>query len=225
MSSSLTLTPGVISYLQAANRPEHAVMERCRAETERDHAESVGMMISPEQGAFLSFLVRVLNARDAIELGVFTGYSSMAVALTMRERHGSDARLVACDVNAATMTRANEYFREAGVDDVVEPRVGDALASLEHLLDSGENNGFDFIFVDADKAGYPSYYEPVLALLRTGGLAVFDNMLWGGAVAEPSRTDADTVALRQLAETAKADERVDMALTSIGDGLLVCMKR
>ncbi|MCG8440718.1 MAG: class I SAM-dependent methyltransferase [Caulobacterales bacterium] len=225
MSGSIGLTPELVSYVRAANGPEHPVMARCREETALGFPRLVNMMISPEQATFLQFLVRVMNARDALEIGVFTGYSALAVAMAMRERHGGEARLVACDLNQAHMTRAASYFQAAEVDDVVEPRVGPAATSLDHLIDSGEEGGFDFAFIDADKTGYAGYFEQVLTLLRPGGVMAFDNMLWEGDVADPAKRDADTAALRKLADRAKDDPRVDVSMTNIGDGVLFCAKR
>lgn len=224
MSRSIGLTPEIEAYVRAANRDEHPVLARCREETAGLGA-AARMQISPEQGAFLQLLARMLNARDALEAGVFTGYSAMAVALAMKERHGEEARLVACDVSAEHMSRAAGYFAAAGVADVIEPRVGGALESFDHLLESGEAGQFDFIFIDADKTGYPDYYDRALELLRPGGAVVCDNVLWSGDVADPSSADEETRALRAVAEKAKADARVDFAFTAIGDGLLICLKR
>lgn len=225
MSRSIGLTAEVEVYVRAANREEHPVLARCREETARELPDLKAMQISPEQGAVLQLLAAMTKARDAIEIGVFTGYSALAVALAMKARHGEEARLVACDISEEHMGRAVRYFEAADVADVIEPRVGHATASLEALIEAGEEGGFDLAFIDADKPGYLAYYERVLDLLRPGGVMAFDNVLWSGDVADPKKTDADTEALRAVAQKARADDRVDIAFTTIGDGLLICVKR
>jgi caffeoyl-CoA O-methyltransferase len=225
MSRSIGLTPELEAYVRGANRAEHDVLRRCREETARDHADTANMQISPEQGAFLQLLASLTNARDAIEVGVFTGYSAVATALRMHERHGEEARLIACDVSEDYMRQACGYVQAAGVAAVIEPRVGPALASLDQLLGEGEAGGFDLAFVDADKTGYVDYHDRIVELLRPGGVVAYDNVLWDGDVADPSKTDADTEALRAIADKAKRDPRVDVAFTAIGDGLLLCVKR
>ncbi len=225
MSRSIGLTPEIESYVRAANRDEHPVLKRCREETARDLGAQMNMQISPEQGAFLQLLASLTQARDALEIGVFTGYSAVATALRMKQRHGDEARLIACDISEDFMGRAAVYFEAAGVRDIIEPRVGPALASLDQLLEEGEADGFDLAFVDADKPGYVAYHDRVVALLRPGGVVAYDNVLWSGDVANPAKTDADTAGLRAIAEMAKADDRVDVAFTTIGDGLLLCAKR
>jgi caffeoyl-CoA O-methyltransferase len=182
------------------------------------------MQISPEQGGFMQVVARMLNARRAIEVGVFTGYSSTATALALKALHGADARLVACDISEPFMGRARGYWRDAGVADVIEARIGPAAGSLQGLIDAGET-GFDMAFLDADKTGYDSYYELCLTLLRPGGVILIDNMLWSGAVADPAANDPDTSALRALAGKIHADDRVDATLATIGDGLSIVVKR
>lgn len=224
MSRSYGLNADATAYVRAANREEPPALLRCREETAALGGSAV-MQISPEQGAFLQMLVRMIGARDAIELGVFTGYSATAVALAMRDRHHGEARLIACDVSEEHMARAVLTFEAAGVADVVEPRIGPGLKSLDDLIAAGEAERFDFAFIDADKPGYSDYYDRLMTLLRPGGVMAFDNVLWSGAVFDPAKADPDTVALRAVAEKAKADDRVDVAFTTIGDGLLICQKR
>jgi len=225
MSRSIGLTPEIETYVRAANRDEHPALVRCREETASDMPDLQAMQISPEQGAVLQLLAVMTNARDALEIGVFTGYSAVATAITMRARHGDEARLVACDISETYMSRAMGYAEAAGVSAVIEPRVGPAVASLDALIDSDEADGFDLAFIDADKPGYGDYYDRVLQLLRPGGVMTFDNVLWSGSVADPGKTSDDTKALRAIAEKARADDRVDIAFTAIGDGLLICVKR
>jgi caffeoyl-CoA O-methyltransferase len=222
MSGSLGLSDNLVSYLRAHNGPEHPVPTQCRAEAESAHTT---LQISAEQGAFMAFLVRMLRAKRAIEVGVYTGYSSIVVALALQDRHGPDAHLLALDISKPWTDKARGYWRAAGVDGVIALELGDAVASLDAHLAAGEAGSFDFAFIDADKGGYPTYYERCLALLRPGGLMVFDNMLWNGAVADRRVRDVDTTALRAVAGLADEDRRVDRTLIAVGDGLLLCMKR
>ena len=223
MSASMGLSDNVKAYVQHWGVREHPALARCRADTAAD-ARAV-MQISPEQGALMQVLVRALRVRRALEVGVFTGYSSTAVALAMKAIHGSDAEFVACDLSEDFVHRARGYWREAGLQDVITPRVGPGAESLQGLIDEGGEGAFDLMFIDADKTGYDTYYELGLRLLRPGGLMLIDNMLWSGAVAEPGAASADTVALRALAAKIHADDRVDMTLATVGDGLSVVVKR
>lgn len=223
MSTSLGLSSEIVSYLADVNPPEHPVLARCRAETAR--LPQAQMQISAEQGAFMQVLVRMIAAKRAFEVGVFTGYSSLAVALTMKELHGPGARLLACDINEDWCAKAQGYWREAGVDGMIDLNIAPAADTLDHRLQAREAGHYDFGFIDADKTGYDAYYERGLKLLRPGGVLLFDNMLWSGRVVEASDQSADTIALRALAKKAKADPRVHAAMTNVGDGLLICAKR
>ncbi|MGE3928995.1 MAG: class I SAM-dependent methyltransferase [Hyphomonadaceae bacterium] len=223
MSSSLGLTPDLVRYLADANPPEHPILRRCREETQK--MPMARMQISAEQGAFMAALARMINARRAFEVGVFTGYSSLALALTMQDMHGRDAFLLACDISAEWTDKARDYWREAGVDGIVDLNLAPAAETLDRRLQAREEGTYDLGFVDADKTGYDSYYERGLRLLRVGGVMLFDNVLWSGKVADPTQKDEDTVALRALAQKARADARVHVAMTNIGDGLLMVVKR
>jgi O-methyltransferase len=223
MSRSLGLTPDLIAYLALANPEEHPVLAQCRAETAALGGVS-RMQISPEQGALMQLLARLVQARRAVEVGVFTGYSTLAVALTMRELHGARARITACDISQAWGAKAQEYWRAAGVAESIDLVIGPAADSLQAMLDAGEAGSVDLAFVDADKTGYGVYYELCLSLLRPGGLVLFDNVLWSGAVADPGITDVDTEALRAVARNAKSDPRVHAVMAGVGDGLLLCVK-
>lgn len=222
MSSSLGLTPELVRYLAQTNPPEHPALARCREETAR--LAGAQMQISAEQAAFMQTLVRMLNAKRAFEVGVFTGYSALATALSMKQLHPAGAKLLACDVSAEWTTKARYYWREAQVDDVIELVLAPASDTLDARIAAGEAGGYDFGFIDADKTGYDAYYERGLQLLRQGGVMLFDNVLWSGRVADPADTTPDTTALRALAQKARADARVHAAMTSIGDGLLICVK-
>ena len=223
MSSSLGLSPELIGYLASANPPEHAALKRCREETQA--MPMAQMQISAEQGAFMQNLARMLNAKRAFEIGVFTGYSALATALALKDMHGPAARLLACDVSEEWTAKARDYWREAEVGDVIDLRIASALETMDARIAAGEGGQYDLGFVDADKTGYDAYYERGLKLLRRGGVMLFDNMLWSGRVADPADTSDDTTALRALAAKARGDVRVHAALTNIGDGLLMVLKR
>lgn len=223
MSSSLGLSPDLIRYLAQTNPPEHPALARCREETAS--MPEARMQISAEQGAFMQLLARILNAKRAFEIGVFTGYSALATALALKDMHPLGAHLLACDINEHWTTRARGYWREAQVDDVIDLVLAPAADTMHKRIASGQAGSYDLGFVDADKTGYDAYYERGLQLLRPGGVMLFDNMLWGGKVADPADTSADTTALRALAAKARGDARVHAAMTSIGDGLLMVVKR
>jgi caffeoyl-CoA O-methyltransferase len=225
MSSSFGLPKPVIDYVERVGVREHPALLHCREATHRDLADHIDMQISPEQGAVMGVLARATNARRAVEVGVFTGYSSTAVALALKANHGADAKLYACDISEEFVGKARRVWREAGVEDVIETRIGPAADSLKGLLEEGLWGAIDLAFIDADKTGYDAYYELVLQLLRPGGLMLIDNMLWSGEVADPSVKDPSTEALRALAAKIAADERVDMTLATIGDGLSMVVKR
>lgn len=223
MSRSVFAPPAVQAYVQQWGVRAHPVLERCQRETQA--GEHPSMQISPEQGAFMQAMALSTGARRALEVGVFTGYSAMAVALAMQSLHGADARLVACDISPDYVAKARGYWREAGVDGLIETRIGPAADSLRALLDEGQSATFDLMFIDADKTGYDAYYELGLQLLRPRGLMLIDNMLWGGAVADADTHDESTDALRALAQKIHADARVDATLATIGDGVSVVVKR
>jgi caffeoyl-CoA O-methyltransferase len=223
MSSSLGLSPDIIRYLAQTNPPEHPALKRCREETAS--MPMAQMQISAEQGAFMQSIAHMLNARRTFEIGVFTGYSALAAALVLKERHPVGAKLLACDVSEEWTTKARAYWREANVDDIIELVLAPAVDTLNARISAGEGGSYDMGFIDADKTGYDAYYERGLELLRPGGVMLFDNMLWNGRVADPADTTPDTTALRALAHKARADARVHAAMTSIGDGLLICVKR
>jgi len=222
MSSSIALSPQIVQYLADVNPPEHPVLARCRAETVL--LPMARMQISAEQGAFMQTLIRMISAKRAFEVGVFTGYSSLATALAMKER-APGARLLACDINEDWTAKARGYWRDAGVDGMIDLAIAPAAETLDRRIAAREAGTYDFGFIDADKTGYDAYYERGLTLLRPGGVMLFDNVLWSGRVADASDKTDDTVALRALGLKAKADERVHSVMTAIGDGLLICVKR
>jgi caffeoyl-CoA O-methyltransferase len=218
MSRLIRTTHELIDYVARIGAREHPALRRCREETAR--MPSANMQIAPEQGAFLGLLCKILGARQTLEIGTFTGYSALSVALALPD----DGRVVALDVSREYTDRARGYWTEAGLERRIDLRLGPAMESLDRMIANREGP-FDLAFIDADKANYDAYYERALKLLRPGGVVALDNMLWNGAVADPAIDDADTVALRTLNEKIQADERVDMALATIADGVMLARKR
>jgi len=208
----------LLDYLVAHSVREHPAQVALREAT-RDHAHA-GMQIGAEQAQFMGLLVRLTGARRTIEIGVFTGYSALSVALALP----ADGRILACDINDAYTRVGLPFWQAAGVADKIDLRLGPALTTLDACLAAGEAGRYDFAFIDADKSGYDAYYERCLLLLRGGGLIAIDNVLWGGSVARPA-TDADTAALQALNDKIRVDERVDIAMVPIGDGLTLARKR
>ena len=180
-----------------------------------------GMLVSAEQGQFMQLLVKALGIRRAIEIGVYTGYSSLCVALAMPD----DGRIIACDVSEEWTSVARRFWEQAGVAHKIELRLAPAQETLDILLANDLANSFDFAFIDADKTSYKDYYERALELIRPGGLVAIDNTLWNGAVADESNQTDDTRAIRELNTFVHADERVDMCLLPVGDGLTLALKR
>jgi predicted O-methyltransferase YrrM len=216
---TIGLDPGLYDYLLRASLREHPALARLRADT-ASHPR-VNMQIAPEQGQFMALLARLIGATHCIEVGVFTGYSSLAVALALPPR----GRLVACDISEEYTDLARPYWEEAGMTAKIDLRIAPALETLDALLSQGGAGSYDFGFIDADKGAYADYYERLLVLLRPGGLIAVDNTLWNGAVADPDNDEPDTVAIRAFNEKLRDDERVDLSLVPIGDGLSLARKR
>ena len=216
---TIAMDDRLYEYFLAVGLRESEVLRRLREETAR--LEGSLMQVSPEQGQFMAFLARTMGVQRALEVGVYTGYSSLCVALALP----ADGRLVACDQSEEWTRVARRYWAEAGVADRVELRLGPALETLDGLVAEGRSGSFDFAFIDADKQEYEQYYERVLTLLRPGGVAAVDNVLWAGRVADAGRDDADTRAIRAFNEAVHADARVALSLVPIGDGLTLLRKR
>jgi predicted O-methyltransferase YrrM len=198
---------------------ETPLQKRLRAETAR--LPEAQMQIGPDQGAFMAFLVRLIGARRTLEVGTFTGYSSLAVAAALPE----DGKLIACDVSDEWTSIARRYWQEAGVSNKIDLRLGPATETLAGLLRDGGADSFDFAFIDADKEEYDAYYESCLKLIRPNGLILVDNALWSGAVADPSKNDAETAAIRALNAKIRDDVRVEACLLTVGDGVMLARKR
>lgn len=216
---SIQLDDALYDYLLKNSLRETEVMRRLREETAT--LPGSGMQIGPEQGQFMALLVELMGARRCLEVGTFTGYSTLAVAQALP----ADGRLVACDVNEKTAVVARRYWQEAGVAAKIDLRLAPALDTLDALLAGGAAGSFDFAFIDADKSNYDAYYERALRLLRRGGLIAVDNVLWGGAVTDSARDDADTRAIRALNAKIAGDQRVSCSLLPLGDGLTLALKR
>jgi predicted O-methyltransferase YrrM len=216
---SIGLDGRLYEYLLSASLREHPVLAALRAET-ASHPR-VNMQIAPEQGQFMALLAKLLGATRCIEVGVFTGYSSLAVALAMP----ATGRLVACDISEEYTAVARRHWEQAGVAGKIDLRIAPALETLDAMLAAGGAGAWDFGFIDADKGGYAEYYERLLALLRPGGLIAVDNTLWDGDVADPGNQEPDTLAIRAFNAKLHADERIDLSLVPIGDGLTLARKR
>jgi predicted O-methyltransferase YrrM len=216
---TLPLSDALLAYVAQSSVREHPVLAELRAATaSMPHAQ---MQIGPDQGALMALLVKLLGARRTLEIGVFTGYSALAVALALP----ADGKVVACDVSEEWTAVGRRHWEKAGVAGKIDLRLGRALSTLDVLVAQGAAGTFDFAFIDADKQGYAAYYERCLVLLRRGGLVAVDNTLWSGAVIDPKDTSADTVALRAFNEALAGDSRVDLAMLTVGDGLTLAMKR
>jgi predicted O-methyltransferase YrrM len=209
----------ITEYIVAHSLRDSPLLAELRAETAK--IPEAGMQIPAEQGQFLALLVNAIGARRCIEIGTFTGYSALCVALALP----ADGKLLCCDVSDEWTRVGKPYWERAGVAGKIELVIAPATATLDARLASGEAGGWDFAFIDADKPNYINYYERCLKLLRTGGLIVFDNTLWSGAVADDSDQTDSTVALRQLNDKLHHDERVSVSLLSIGDGVTLALKR
>ena len=218
MTRRYAMSDRIEDYVAAQARESDAA-QRLRAETAK--LPQAGMQIGPDQAAFLAVLVRSSGARRCIEIGTFTGYSALAIAAALP----NDGRLVCCDISEEWTAIARKYWSSAGVSGRIDLRIAPALDTLKTMLARGEAGHYDFAFIDADKSGYDAYYETCLKLLKPGGLVVLDNMLWSGRVADPDHHDADTDAIRALNAKIRADNRVDAALLTIGDGVMLARKR
>lgn len=210
---TLPLNDRLYDYLLSVSLRETPLLRALREET--DQLEAAAMQISADQGQFMALLLKILNARRVIEIGTFTGYSSLVMALALPD----DGEIICCDTSVEWTDIAQRYWADAGVDSKINLRLAPALETLDGLIAEGQQNSFDFAFIDADKVNMPNYYESCLQLVRPGGLIAVDNVLWGGAVIDPENQAADTVAIREFNDMLKGDDRVDLSLVPIGDGL------
>jgi caffeoyl-CoA O-methyltransferase len=211
--------PSIEDYIRDHSLREAPPLKALRRENET--RPRFNMQFTPESAQLLAVLLKLMGAKRGIEVGTFTGYSGLAIALALP----ADGKLICCDVSKDYTAVARRHWDKAGVASKIELRLGPALDTLDKLIAAGGSGAYDFILIDADKSGYDAYYERGLVLLRPGGLIAIDNVLWGGAVAEPSGGGADTKALRALNSKIAADERVDVSMLPLGDGLTLARKR
>ncbi len=218
-SRTIVLNDALYEYLLSVSLREPDVLCRLREETAKMPQHN--MQISPEQGQFIALLVELTGARKCLEVGTFTGYSTLSVALALPE----DGQIVACDISEEFTSRAKPYWQKAGVAGKIDLRLGPALETLDALIADGESGAFDFAFIDADKVNYQGYFQRALDLIRRGGLILVDNVLWSGAVVDPARDDEDTEAIRAFNQACADDPRISLSLVPIGDGLTLARKR
>tara|TARA_B100001013_G_scaffold125694_1_gene73236 strand:+ start:201 stop:863 length:663 start_codon:yes stop_codon:yes gene_type:complete len=217
-SGILSYTSSLRQYVWQYGLREHPALKELRTETEK--LPSSMMQICPEQGALMGNLIRLIAAKKTIEVGTYTGYSAMAVALALPD----DGEVVACDVSEEWTSVAKKAWEKAGIANKIDLQLAPASNTLDALLAEGKEGSFDFAFIDADKTNYQIYYELCLKLIRQGGVIVIDNVLWGGAVTDSNRNDADTEAIRELNQFIATDKRVSISMIPVGDGLTVAVK-
>jgi len=214
----LPLTPQLHQYILDVSVNENEILKKLREETSTH--EFAVMQIPREEGQFLTLILKLMNAKKTIEVGVFTGYSTLITALALP----SDGKIIACDVNEQFTNVGKRYWKEAGVEHKIDLRLAPAVETLDKLISEGHENSFDFAFIDADKVNYDNYYERLLKLIRKGGLIAIDNVLWHGRVVDPQITNDDTVAIRALNQKIKDDKRVTISMIYIADGITLAMK-
>ena len=217
-SEILSYTSNLRQYVWQYGLREHPALKELRTETEK--LPSSMMQICPEQGALMGNLIRLISAKRTIEVGTYTGYSAMAVALALPD----DGEVLACDVSEEWTSIGKKAWEKAGIANKINLQLAPASNTLDALLAEGKEGSFDFAFIDADKTNYQIYYEQCLKLIRQGGVIVIDNVLWGGAVTDSNRNDADTEAIRELNQFIATDERVSISMIPVGDGLTVAVK-
>ena len=218
-NQTLGLDRQFYSYYQSICLRESPILAQLRQETASQPLAV--MQIAPEQGQFMAFLVQAIGARKTLEIGVFTGYSALVVALALPPQ----GKLIACDLSEEYTSIARRYWQQAGVADKIDLRIAPALETLDQLIAGGESNSFDFVFIDADKSNYDRYYERALQLVRRGGIIAIDNVFWSGRVAAADSTDNRTKIIRSLNAKIQQDERVNISIIPIGDGLTLAMKK
>ena len=214
----IPITEALADYVRGVTPAEAPALQSLREDTQR--LKGAGMQIGADQGRLMQILVRLIDARRCLEIGTFTGYSALAVALALP----AGGRITACDVSEEWTTIARKHWRKAGVADKIDLRLAPAVETLDKLIADGFGGRYDFAFIDADKPSYDTYYERTLTLLRPRGLLVIDNVLWGGAVADPKANDKDTQALKRLNAKIAGDARVAAILLPLADGITLAMK-
>ena len=216
---SIGLDDRLYNYLLEVSFRDHPLLKSLRDETEK--LPMARMQIAPEQGQFMYMLVKLIRARQILEIGTFTGYSSLCMAMALPD----DGRITTCDVSAEYTDTAIKYWQEANVEHKIELRLAPAIETLQQMIDSGNTGSFDLMFIDAEKTEYEDYYSLGLQLLRSGGLIIVDNVLWNGSVADASDQDPDTVAIRAFNENRSKDDRVELCMLPVADGLTLAIKK
>lgn len=216
---TISMTDQLYDYLLSSSLREPEILRRLRDET-APYPHSM-MQTAPEQGQFMALLLQIVGAVNTIELGVYTGYSSLWTALSLPP----DGRIIACDINQEWTSMARRFWEEAGVAEKVDLRLAPAIETLDALLEAEKHGSFDFVFIDADKENYDAYYERSLELLRPGGLIAVDNVLWSGRVADPLSTEEATLAIRAFNLKLRDDDRIKLSLVPIADGLTLALKQ
>ncbi len=219
MSKNTGLESNIASYIQSISLREPEILRQLREETAK--LPMGRMQISPEQGQLMALLAQLMGAKKTLEIGVFTGYSALAVALALP----SEGKVIACDISDQYVAIAQEFWQKAGVDHKIDLRIAPALDTLDQLIAAEEIGTFDFVFIDADKRNYENYYERSLTLVRPGGLILIDNVLWSGQVAAPTDQDKRTQAIREFNEKLYHDDRISLSVLAIADGLTLALKR
>ena len=215
---TLTITDEIYDYLLSVSLKETEIQQELRKITAK-HKMAM-MQVSPDQGQFMALLVQLINAKKIIEIGVFTGYSSLCMAMAMPE----DGKIIACDINKEYTDVARSYWQKAGVNKKINLILAPAIQTLDNLIKQNEEGTFDFAFIDADKPEYPDYYERTLKLIRSGGLIMIDNVLWYGKPANPEENDKDTRAIRDFNQKLFKDKRIRLSMLSIADGVTLALK-
>ncbi|HEY9877883.1 MAG TPA: class I SAM-dependent methyltransferase [Leptolyngbyaceae cyanobacterium] len=218
-NQTIGLSDGLYTYLLQHSLREPEILAQLRQETAQHPMAQ--MQIAPEQGQFMALLVQLMGAQKTLEVGVFTGYSSLVVALALPEQ----GRVIACDVSEEYTALARQFWQKAGVSHKIDLRIGPAVETLDQMIANGEAGTFDFAFIDADKSSYGTYYEQALQLVRPGGLIAIDNVLWSGRVADPNTQDNRTNTIRNFNDKLHQDERVTISLVPIADGLTLALKK
>ena len=217
-NATIQIDDKIYDYLLSVSLKEHQVLKKLREVT--SSMPGARMQIAPDQGQFMGMIVKMIGAKKLLEIGTYTGYSSMVCAMAMKS-----GQIITLDNDSAPTEVAKRFWKEGEVDHLIDLRLGEALDSLNQLIKEQHSSSFDFIFIDADKANYKNYYELCLELLNDNGIIVFDNVLWSGAVADVDDKSKNTIALRDLNETLFNDQRIDLSMIPVGDGLTIVRKK